>query len=77
MLVRYYILRLSKNQDTLSSTSHEILNVFSDDVPLTINQISSTIQKNPETVRKAVTKLVKEGYLKKLGTTKGATYTKC
>ncbi len=76
-LLEEKILRLSKNQDTLSSTSHEILNVFSNDVPLTINQISSAIQKNPETVRKAVTKLVKEGYLKKLGTTKGASYIKC
>ena len=76
-LLEEKIFKLNKNQETLSSTSHEILNAFSNDTLLTINQISSAIQKNPETVRKAVAKLVKEGYLKKLGTTKGASYIKC
>lgn len=59
----------------LSATQSEILALFENASELSMPQIVSAIQKNPETVRKAVQVLVKRGHVTKCGTTRGAVYT--
>lgn len=62
------------NTDKLSSTAHEILNLFIEKSELSMPQIIQKTGKNAETVRKSVHSLVKKGLLVKLGTTKGVSY---
>ena len=66
----------SNSRNLLSSTSSLILDLFSNNKTLTISEIVNLTSINIETTRKAVQKLVKEGFLIKLGTTKSARYKK-
>ena len=59
----------------LSGTALAILNLFATKSEMTMLEIMAQIDKNPETIRKAVQTLVKSGKLSKQGTTKGAVYT--
>lgn len=59
----------------LSGTALAILNLFATKSEMTMPEIMAQIDKNPETIRKAVQTLVKSGKLSKQGTTKGAVYT--
>ena len=59
----------------LSSTQNEILKLFYKAPELTMSQIISAMDKNPETIRKAVQALVKRGHISKQGTTRGVFYT--
>ena len=59
----------------LSPTSAAILNLFVSRPEWTVSDIAASLGKNPETVKKAVLLLVKNGYLLKHGTTKSAFYT--
>lgn len=69
------IANISKNvDDKLSLTSREILALFVNNPSLTMIDIIKKLNKNPETVRKAVKSLVLKNYLHKQGTTKGAFY---
>ena len=63
-----------KHNDKLSGTSQAVLSLFYKGKPLGMSDIVQKLNKNPETVRKAVQSLVKAGYLKKIGSTKGALY---
>ena len=65
-----------EDSDKLSTTSQEILALFVDGSQLGIATIVKKTGKNHETVRKAVQGLVKKGYLKKIGSTRGVMYTK-
>ncbi len=58
----------------LSGTALAILNLFATKSEMTMPEIMAQIDKNPETIRKAVQTLVKSGKLSKQGTTKGAVY---
>ncbi len=59
----------------LSTTQSEILALFENTSELSMPQIVSLIEKNPETIRKAVQVLVKRGLITKCGTTRGTVYT--
>lgn len=59
----------------LSGTALAILNLFATKSEMTMPEIVAQMDKNPETIRKAVQTLVKSGKLSKQGTTKGAVYT--
>lgn len=59
----------------LSATQSEILALFENASGLSMPQIVSAIDKNPETIRKAVQVLVKRGHVTKCGTTRGTVYT--
>lgn len=63
-----------KHDAKLSGTSQAILALFVGDTALELSDIAHQIEKNPETVRKAVQCLVKKGYLKKHGSTRGVFY---
>ena len=63
------------NTDGLSSTAHMILGLFAEDSQLSMPEIIQKTGKNSETVRKSVQGLVKKGFLTKLGSTKGVSYT--
>ena len=65
-----------EDSDKLSATSQEILALFAQDSKLSMSSIVKRTGKNTETVRKAVQSLVKKGYLKKIGSTRGVMYTK-
>lgn len=62
------------NKDKLSSTAHQILDLFADRSALSMPEIIKLTDKNSETVRKSVQGLVKKGFLIKLGTTRGVSY---
>ena len=59
----------------LSATQNQILELFHKTPELTMPQIVSAMDKNPETIRKAVQALVKRGHISKQGTTRGVFYT--
>ncbi|MBQ8686163.1 MAG: Fic family protein [Alphaproteobacteria bacterium] len=59
----------------LSAIQKEILEQFHKSPELTMQQIVSMMNKNPETIRKAVQVLVKRGHISKQGSTRGAFYT--
>ncbi len=61
-------------REKLSATATAILCLFRENHQLEMSAIVSALGQNPESVRKSVQSLVKKGYLKKLGTTKGARY---
>ena len=63
-----------KHDNRLSDTSRAILALFGKDESLSVPVIAAKLNKNQETVRKAVQALAKQGYLTKLGTTRGAVY---
>ncbi len=63
-----------RHHDALSEISRDILNLFADGTSLKISDILHHLRQPSETVRKAVRNLVKKGYLKKLGTTRSASY---
>lgn len=65
-----------EGSDKLSATSQEILGLFAQDSQVGIATIMQQTGKKYETVHKAVQGLVKKGYLKKIGSTRGAVYTK-
>lgn len=70
------IQNLQKNTiNTLSSTAREILALFAEKNELTIDELVEKTNKNIGTIRKSVQGLVKKGFLIKLGTTRGASYT--
>ena len=60
--------------DKLSPTAREIMSLFASNSEMSISEIVKKIGKNAETVRKSVQRLVKKGYLTKLGTTRGVSY---
>lgn len=60
--------------DKLSATHMMILGLFANKPEMAMPEIVTATGKNPETVRKAVQVLVKKGYLKKQGSTKGVFY---
>lgn len=62
--------------NTLSGTSLDIMALFAKNRTLGMADIVQALGKNPETIRKAVQSMVRKGYLKKQGTTRGATYTR-
>lgn len=62
------------DREKLSVMAHNILNLFEKKNRLAMSEIIEAMNKNPETVRKSVQGLVKKGYLKKLGSTKGVIY---
>lgn len=62
------------NTDKLSSTAHEILDLFAIKTELSMPEIVQKTGKNAETIRKSVQNLVKRGFLTKLGTTRGVSY---
>ena len=62
------------NTDKLSSTAHEILDLFAIKTELSMPEIIQKTGKNAETIRKSVQNLVKKGFLTKLGTTRGVSY---
>lgn len=64
-----------KQHDALSGTFRDIMALFEKKSILGMADIVQALGKNPDTVRKSVQNLVKNGYLKKLGITRGATYT--
>lgn len=64
-----------KQHDALTGTSRDILALFGKNSIWGMADIVQALGKNPETIRKSVQNLAKKGYLKKLGTTRGATYT--
>ena len=59
----------------LSATAREILSVFTEKEELTMAELIEKTKKNAGTIRKSVQNLVKKGFLIKLGTTQGASYT--
>ena len=63
-----------KHDNRLSDTSRAILALFGKDESLGVPVIAAKLNKNQETIRKAVQALAKQGYLTKLGTTRGAVY---
>ncbi len=63
-----------EKKDKLSGTALSVLALFSKKEILEMREIVTGLDKNPETIRKAVQVLVKKGYLKKQGTTKGVHY---
>lgn len=65
-----------RHHDALSEISRDILNLFADGTSLKISDILHPLRQPSETIRKAVRNLVKKGYLKKLGTTRSASYTR-
>lgn len=64
----------TSGSDKLSATALAILNRFANKSEMTMPEIMADLDKNPETVRKAVQTLVKSGRLTKVGNTKGAVY---
>ncbi len=62
------------HQDKLTALQLSILAHFREDAALDMGSIIAAVGKHPETVRKSVQILVKKGYLKKQGQTKGARY---
>lgn len=60
----------------LSATAREILGLFTEKEELTMDELVEKTKKNIGTIRKSVQNLVKKGFLIKLGTTRGASYTK-
>ncbi len=62
------------HQDKLSGTAMAVLSLFSESSTLTMADIITALPKHPESIRKSVQVLVKKGYLRKQGTTKGARY---
>lgn len=65
----------STSSAKLSTTQSEILVLFENASELSMSQIVSLIEKNPETIRKAVQVLIKRGHITKCGTTRGTVYT--
>jgi Fic family protein len=63
-----------KDDTKLGKTARAILELFDDKQEWTIPEISLTRSLNTNTTAKTVKKLVKDGYLAKHGTTKGAWY---
>lgn len=63
-----------QNKRELSGTSQAVMSLFIDKHALSMADIVLRLNMNPETIRKAVQSMVKKGYLKKMGTTRGATY---
>ncbi len=63
-----------EREERLSASSRSILELFHERRSLEMAAMIAALGKNPESVRKNVQSLVKKGYLKKLGTTKGARY---
>lgn len=63
-----------KHDNRLSDTSRAILALFGKDESLSVPIMAAKLNKNQETIRKAVQALAKQGYLTKLGTTRGAVY---
>lgn len=64
-----------QDRNKLSPLAREILNLFVKDPELGMKDIILKTGKNPATVRKSVENLVRRGWLKKSGSTRGATYT--
>ena len=64
-----------KQHDAFTGTSRDIMALFEKKSILRMADIVQALGKNPETIRKSVQNLAKKGYLKKLGTTRGASYT--
>ncbi len=65
-----------RSHEGLSTTAQEIMALFHQGLPLDMPRIVAALGKKPDTVRKAVQTLVKKGLLRKLGSTKGARYTR-
>ena len=63
-----------KHAQKLSGTSQAVLAIFTKDEALSMAEIARKLPQKPETLRKAVQCLVREGYLHKHGTTRGASY---
>ncbi len=61
--------------EKLSATAKAILELFSEQAEWSVANIADTLDKNIETVKKAVQSLLKKGYLVKHGTTKAVYYT--
>ncbi len=64
----------SEKKDKLSGTALSILALFAKKKTLEMHEIIASLDRNQETIRKAVQTLVKKGHLKKQGTTKGSYY---
>lgn len=60
--------------DKLSPTAREIMSLFASNSEMSISEMVKRTGKNVERVRKSVQRLVKKGYLTKLGTTRGVSY---
>ncbi len=66
--------QLQDSSSKLSATALAVLDLFATKSEMTMPEIVTAMNKNPETVRKAVQTLVKSGRLTKVGSTKGAVY---
>ena len=65
----------AQESEKLSSTAKAILELFSEQAEWSVANIADALDKNIETVKKAVQSLLKKGYLIKHGTTKAVYYT--
>ncbi len=63
-----------QHRDKLSANSLAIMSLFRGKSPLEMAELIAALNRNPESIRKNVQALVKKGYLRKQGTTKGARY---
>ena len=64
-----------KQHGALSGASRDIMALFEKKSVMGMADIVHALGKNPATIRKSVQNLVKKGFLRKLGTTRGASYT--
>ena len=68
---------MSENDTKLGKTARAILELFDSKPEWYVPEIAETLGLNMNTAAKAIKSLVKDGYLAKQGTTKGAWYTLC